>query len=411
MNELFYILATLLFSAFFSGMEIAFLSTNKLKLELDKKTSGIASKIITIITKKDAHFIVAMLVGNNIVLVIYGMLMSELLKGTLQPFIDSSILLISVQTVLSTLVILVVAEFLPKAVFRINPNNVLRMFSVPLLLAYYILFPFVLLFVFISKQLLKRVFGVALSQDQYLFNKVDLDEYLTTLKVQQHTNEVEMLQNALELPVKKARECMVPRTDIVAVDIDISIEELKQVFIQSKLSKILVYKKSMDNIVGYIHSLDLFKKPKQIKSILLPITFVPETMVASDILTLFIDQRKGIALVVDEYGGTSGMITVEDLTEEIVGEIEDEHDNDELTEQQLDENTFLLSARLEVESINKKYHIDLPIADDYETLSGLFVHFYKDIPEIETKLDIGNYRLVVKKVNETSIQIIELHIL
>ncbi len=402
---------TLLLSAFFSGMEIAFVSANKLKLELDKKSNSFTSKIISVFTKQESNFIVSMLIGNNIALVVYGMLMAQILELNLNEIIPSAFLLIIVQTIISTLIILVVAEFIPKAIFRINSNSVLKIFSIPLLISFFILYPFNLLMITLSKWILK-VFKVEIDENQRLFDRVDLDDYLRMLKSNQDENiEVEMLQNALELPTIKARECMIPRTEIVAVEIKTSILDLTERFIASKLSKILVYKNDIDNVIGYVHSLDLFRKPKTIRSILMPIPIVTETMVATDLLQLFINQHRAVAVVVDEYGGTSGMVTVEDVTEEIVGEIEDEHDKEMLIDKKIDNKTFLFSARMEVDAINKKYELNLPTSEEYETLAGLLLHFNEDIPEIETEVDIEKFKFIVKQVNDRSIQLIQIHII
>ena len=408
--EVFLIIITLLLSAFFSGMEIAFISANKLKLELDKKSKNFSSKIISVFTKQESHFIVSMLIGNNIALVVYGVMMANFLEYNLSEFIGSAFLLIIAQTIISTLIILVVAEFIPKAIFRINSNRVLKFFSLPLIISYLLLYPFILLMITLSKWILRALFKVEIDENQRLFDRVDLDAYLSMLKAQEEENmEVEMLQNALELPSIKARECMVPRTEIVAVELGTSILQLKDKFISSKLSKILVYKNDIDNIIGYVHSLDLFKKPKRIKSILMPIPIVTETMVASDLLELFINEHRAVAVVVDEYGGTSGMVTVEDVTEEIVGEIEDEHDQESLIDKKIDEKTFLFSARTEVDAINKKYNLNLPTSEEYETLAGLLLHFHEDIPEVETQVEVESFKFVVKEVNDRSIQLIQIH--
>ena len=412
MEQALVITITLLMSAFFSGMEIAFISANKLKLELDKKSKNFSSKIISIFTKQESHFIVSMLIGNNIALVVYGVIMAKVLESNLIVFIPSAFLLIIAQTIISTLIILVVAEFIPKAIFRINSNRVLKFFSIPLMITYLLLYPFILLMITLSKWILRTLFKVEIDENQRLFDRVDLDDYLSMLTAQEEENmEVEMLQNALELPSIKARECMVPRTEIVAVEIKTNILELKEKFIASKLSKILVYKNDIDKVIGYVHSLDLFRKPKTIKSILMPIPIVTETMVASDLLELFINQHRAVAVVVDEYGGTSGMVTVEDVTEEIVGEIEDEHDQETLIDKKIDEKTFLFSARMEVDAINKKYDLYLPTSEEYETLAGLLLSFHEDIPEIETEVEIETFKFVVKQVNDRSIQLIQIHVI
>ncbi len=406
------IILTLLFSAFFSGMEIAFVSSNKLKLELDKKSNSFTSRIISIFTKEESRFIVNMLIGNNIALVIYGLLMAELLEENLQFLVTSTFLVFLLQTIISTLIILVFAEFIPKAIFRINANNILKFFALPLLLTYLLLYPFNLLMMTLSKWVLKGLFKVDVEEGQRFFDRVDLDAYLSMLKTEEDDNmEVEMLQNALELPSIKARECMIPRTEIVAVEIDAPIATLKEKFIESKLTKILIFKNDIDNVIGYVHSLDLFRKPKTIKSILMPIPIVTETMVASELLELLIKKQRAVAVVVDEYGGTSGMVTVEDVTEEIVGEIEDEHDAETLIDEKLDEKTFLFSARTEVDTINKKYNLNLPTSEEYETLAGLLLHFHEDIPDLAAIVKIDKFNFVVKEVNDRSIQLIQIHII
>ncbi len=411
MEAVIFIVITLLLSAFFSGMEIAFISANKLKLELDKKSNSSTSRIISIFTKQESQFIVSMLIGNNIALVVYGIFMSQILENNLSDVIQSTFLLIVIQTIISTLIILVIAEFIPKAIFRINSNSVLRLFSIPLFISFLILYPFNILMISLSKCLL-RVLNVEIDENNRLFDRVDLDDYLSMLNNNHKENiEVEMLQNALELPTIKARECMIPRTEIVAIDIKSSVLELKEKFIESKLSKILVYKEDIDNIIGYVHSLDLFRRPKTIKSILMPIPIVTETMVATDLLQLFISKNRAVAVVVDEYGGTSGMVTVEDVTEEIVGEIQDEHDKDILVEKKIDKKTFLFSARMEVDFINKKYELSLPSSDEYETLAGLLLHYNEDIPVIGKEVDVGEYKFVVKQVNDRRIKLIQIHLI
>lgn len=411
MEAVIFIVITLLLSAFFSGMEIAFISANKLKLELDKKSNSSTSRIISIFTKQESQFIVSMLIGNNIALVVYGIFMSQILENNFSDVIQSTFLLIVIQTIISTLIILVIAEFIPKAIFRINSNSVLRLFSIPLFISFLILYPFNILMISLSKCLL-RVLNVEIDENNRLFDRVDLDDYLSMLNNNHNENmEVEMLQNALELPTIKARECMIPRTEIVAIDIKSSVLELKEKFIESKLSKILVYKEDIDNIIGYVHSLDLFRRPKKIKSILMPIPIVTETMVATDLLQLFISKNRAVAVVVDEYGGTSGMVTVEDVTEEIVGEIQDEHDKDILVDKKIDKKTFLFSARMEVDSINKKYELSLPISDEYETLAGLLLHYNEDIPVIGKEVDVGEYKFIVKQVNDRRIKLIQIHLI
>ena len=337
---------SLLFSAFFSGVEIAFISANKLQLELDKNTGKFPSKIITYFTKNESDFITTMLVGNNIALVVYGIVMTQILTPQFSDYFNSALILLLVQTFITTMIVLITAEFLPKAIFRIFPNQILKVFSLPIWLFFVMFRPLALLMLNLANLILKYVLNQKISNDKQVFGKTDLDDFLSNVKsaegVEDTRVEVEMLQNALDLTDKKVRECMVPRTDIIAMDVLSTIDDVKEKFINTKLSKLLIYKGTIDRVIGYVHSSDLFKNPKNVKSVLLPISFVPESMLAMDMLNQFIENNKGVALVVDEFGGTSGMITIEDVTEEIVGEIVDEHDIEELTHEKLSENSYRL---------------------------------------------------------------------
>ena len=323
------VIITLLLSAFFSGMEIAFISSNRLKLELDKSTGSFVSKTISIFSKYESNLIATLLIGNNIALVIFSISMTDLMMPFLE-FINSDILELLVQTIITTIIILISAEFIPKTIFRINPNYMLKLFSIPLLFFYIILYPIVLVLIFISEFVLKYIFRLKMEQVKQVFSKIDLDEYFDSLthnidRESSNKTEVEMLQNALDLSNIKVKECMVPRTDVSALNIKSTIKELTDLFIETKFTKIPVFKDDIDNIIGYVHSSDLFKKPLK-SSIMLPIPIVTESLSAKDMLNIFINKNKSIALVVDEFGGTSGLLTIEDVTEEIVGEIEDEHD-------------------------------------------------------------------------------------
>ncbi|MDA8963509.1 hemolysin family protein [bacterium] len=400
------ILITIILSAFFSGMEIAYVSSNKLKLELDKQSNSFVSNMLEKILHSPSRFIATMLVGNNISLVVYGICMAKILEPKIEVFTQSSFLVLLIQTLISTLIILVSAEFLPKAFFRLNPNRFLKAGIGPLVIFYYLLSPIVSITLYLSKKGLK-ILGMALVEDSPVFGKIDLEEYLK-LHIDDRENknldvEVHILQNALDFSNVKIRECMLPRTEIVAIDVTKSIEDLRDIFISTKLSKVLIYKENIDKIIGYAHSNEMFTSPKDIKSILIPIPYVPESMLAIDLLELFIKKRKGVAVVVDEFGGTSGMITVEDVVEEILGDIEDEHDNETELEKQLNEYTFKFSARLEIDYLNDKYHFNLPKSEEYETLGGLLICYLEEIPEKNTEISIGDYQFLIEEVSNNKI--------
>ena len=406
---------SLLFSAFFSGIEIAFISANKLQFELDKSKRKFTSNLISFFGKNESDFITTMLVGNNIALVVYGIAMTQILSPQLKIFFDSDFILLLLQTIIATFIVLVTAEFLPKAIFRIFPNQILIFFALPIFLLFIFLRPVAILMFNVANFLLKYLFQQTIAEDKQVFGKTDLDDFLRNRRSSERVDdarvEVEMLKNVLDLSEKRVRECMVPRTDIVAVDILSSVDDIKQTFIETKLSKLLVFKGSIDNVIGYIHSYDLFKIPKNLKSVLLPLPFVPESMNAMELLNQFIENNKGVALVLDEFGGTAGMITIEDVTEEIVGEIVDEHDDDELVNQQLDEKTFIFSGRSYVEDINKEYNLKLTESDEYETISGLLLDYLECIPEKDNVVSIGDYHFTITNVNETTINEVKLVII
>jgi CBS domain containing-hemolysin-like protein len=411
MNSWIIIFSSVLLSAFFSGMEIAYISSNKLKLELDKQSNSIVARLLQKILHSPSKYIATMLVGNNISLVVYGITMAQILEPKIEIYTQSSFLVLLIQTLISTLIILVTAEFLPKAFFRLNPNRFLKILVVPLYLFHFLLGPIVSVTLFLSKRGLK-LFGLVLVEDSPVFGKVDLEEYLKL-----HTNEaeyknldveVQILQNALDFSSVKVRECMLPRTEIVAIEVSKPIEDLLMIFIDTKLSKVLIYKDNIDKIIGYAHSNEMFKSPQNIKSILIPISYVPESMMANDMLELFIKERKGVAVVVDEFGGTSGMLTIEDVVEEILGEIEDEHDSEKDLEIKIDDLNYRFSARLEIDYLNDKYHFDLPRSEEYETLGGLLISQLEEIPEKNTEIYIGNYTIVVEEVSDTKIESVSL---
>lgn len=416
MSTLFlFALIALTFSAFFSGMEIAFISSSKLKIELDNKKGQLSAKILSFFSSNPAWFIAAMLIGNNIALVIYTLHVAELIEPYLISInLNSSIILV-IQTLFSTFFILLFAEFLPKAIFRLNPNYTLRFFSFILIIFYFLLWPITAIVVFLSNSILK-LFGNEESIDKVSFKKTDLDLYINELKKELEIGEemehnVKIFHNALSFSDVIARDCMVPRNEIVALEINDKIEELKKLFLDSGHSRIMIYKENIDNIIGYVHSIELFKIPISIKSMLIPISIVPESMTGIKLLEDFIDKKISVSVVVDEYGGTSGILTMEDIIEEIFGEIDDEHDQEELIHREISENNFLFSARLEIDFINEKYRLKLPVKEDYETLSGLIIYFAETIPEKGSTFKIENFEFKILEVDETKISKVQLLVL
>jgi len=414
--DLIVILTCMLLSAFFSGMEIAFVSSNKLKIELDRNQGNFYAKIISPMISRQSGFIGTMLVGNNIALVVYGIMMAKSLEPLIARITTSGIIILSVQTIISTLIILVTAEFLPKTIFKINPNKTLQIFAVPVAIIYFLLYVPVFITIGISKIFLRFFLKVETSDEKPAFGRVDLEYYLEQAaedveeKEEELEHEVRILRNALDFSKVKARECMVPRTEIIAFELEASLEELKQKFIETGLSKILIYRDTIDHIIGYIHSYEMFKKPDSIKSILLPTSIVPETMTADEILKDFIKENRSITVVVDEFGGTSGIITIEDVVEEIFGEIEDEHDSETLTEKQISEFEYEFSARLEIDHLNENYKLNLPESDDYETLAGLIIHLHESIPEAGDLITSDDFVFMIKEVSENRIELVNLRI-
>lgn len=407
------IFLSLIFSAMFSGLEIAFISANKLKIELDNKLGMYNAKVLSFFNKNPSKFISAMLVGNNIALVIYGIFMAMVLEPIFKGMVHSEITVFILQTVVSTLLILFVAEFMPKALFRINPNAILSFFSIPVMVIYYILYPVIWLSTSVSNLILKALFKVENTDGELNFGMVDLDNYLkeAASKVKEDEEletEVQIFQNALDFSKVKARECMVPRTEIEALEVNTSIDELKKVFFATGYSKLLIYRDSIDHIIGYTHSFDLFKKPQKISEIILPIQVIPESMPANEILEIFTKQKKSVAVVVDEFGGTSGMVTIEDVIEELFGDIEDEHDSEDLIEKQLSETEFIFSARLEIDYINEHYKINLPESEEYETLAGFVIHIHQSIPQRGEIIETDDFKITIRAVAKHKIEIVHL---
>ncbi len=409
------ILITLIASAFFSGLEIAFITSNKLRIELESKQGNFSAKILAYFSKYPSRYLGTMLLGNNIALVIFGIYMDEELKQFFSRFMASGLLILLLSTFLSTMLILVTAEFLPKSIFRINPNFTLNLFAFPLTIVYGILYPVVMITIGLSEFILKKLFRVKIENENAAFTMIDLDNYVregtsAVEKKAELDHEIKIFQNALDFSSVKARECMVPRTEIVAMEVNGTIGQLTEKFIQTRLSKILIYSENIDNIIGYVYSKELFKKPENIRAILLPVSIVPESMPASEVLTVFIQQHKSIVVVVDEFGGTSGILTMEDVMEEIFGEIEDEHDKEELVEKQLSENEFMFSSRLETDYINAKYHLNLPILDNFETLGGLIMHYHESIPRVNEEIRVDHFLFTITSVSRTRIEQVNLKV-
>ncbi len=414
-ETLVFLLLAIFFSAFFSGMEIAFVSANKLKIELDKKQGGIAAGILSGFMQNPAKFISAMLLGNNVALVIYGMLMAKILEPKIYEITQNEIAVLFIQTIISTLLVLFFAEFLPKALLRINPNQTLKIGAIPLKIIYVILYPFNAFTIAISNAILK-LFKIDTSDSSMAFSKIDLEHFVLDVQERQEEgeeidHEIQIFKNALDFSDVKARECMIHRTEIIAMNVESSIEELRDQFIETGLSKILIYRDNIDNIIGYTHSLELFKKPESVKSILLPVAIIPESMPANEILKQFIKQRRSMAVVVDEFGGTSGLITMEDIVEEIFGEIEDEYDVEELVEEKIDDNKYRFSAKTEIDYINEKYKLTLPESEEYETLGGLVIYQHESIPEKDEVINFDKFSIKIEEVSDNKIEIITLEVL
>lgn len=410
------LLVSMLFSAFFSGMEIAFVSSNRLLAEMDREKNRFSQRIIKIFYQHPNNFVSTMLVGNNISLVIYGILFAKLFDSTLFASLSDGIR-VTADTILSTLVVLFTGEFLPKSIFKNNPNTLLAVFAVPAWICYVLLYPISRFATLVSKGLL-RLIGIRMDKgdEEKEFTKVDLD-YLVQTSIDNADNEddieeeVKIFQNALDFSETKIRDCMVPRTEIDAVEDTATIEQLKQVFIESGHSKILVYHEDIDHIIGYIHSSDMFTvKDQQCVDLVREISFVPETMLASKLMRQLMQQKRSLAVVVDEFGGTSGLVSLEDIMEEITGEIEDEHDNTNHVAKQISDHEYILSARLEIAKINEMYDLGLPESDEYMTLGGLILHEYQSFPKLNEVVKIDRYEFKIIKNTATKIELVRLNI-
>ena len=403
------ILTTLVLSAFFSGFEIAYVSSNKVHVEILKKQEGVIANVLTKLTRKPSKLLATMLVGNNVALVVYGFEMGKVMTVLLPPFFQNVLW----HTIISTLIILITAEFMPKVFFQIYANQLLKVFAIPAYFFYLLFYPFSSFVMWISDFVLRVFFKTKGDYVPLSFSKVELVDYISEQmenapKKEEVDSEVQMFQNALEFSGVKAREIMIPRTEIVAVELNESIENLIATFVSSGFSKILIYNENIDDILGYVHSFDMFKKPKAIKEVLIPIVNIPETIQINEVLNILTRKRKSMAVVLDEYGGTSGIVTLEDIVEELFGEIEDEHDKDKFIEEQISDTEYLFSARLEVEYLNETYHLDIPESEEYETLGGFIVLHNEGIPTQGEVIEIPPFTFTIEACSQTKIETVGL---
>ncbi len=397
-------------------MEISYVSANKLRFELDKKDKSLTSKILDVFFHNPNQFISTMLVGNNIALVVYGLQMAILLEPWIAQFVDQEALIVLIQSIISTILILFTGEFIPKTIFKIDPNFFLRLFALPLYLIYILLYP-ISKFSSLLSFLILRIAGVKNLKDSgvYTLGKVDLDYFIQQSiedapQDSEMDTEVKIFQNALEFSNVKVRDCIVPRTEIVACDKEVSTDELRSRFIETGLSKILIYDENIDNIIGYIHSSELFKHPDNWLEQLCKVSIVPETMAANKLMRVLMQEKKSLAVVVDEFGGTSGIVTLEDLVEEIFGEIEDEHDMKREVARKVSENEYLLSGRMEIDTLNEMFGLDLPESDDYVTIAGLILHYYQKFPKLNESIEYGKYTFKIVKATATKIELVRMKV-
>ncbi len=417
MNSTTLILVTLLLSAFFSGMEIAFVSSNKLRIELDRKQKRFASGIISIFVKNPSKYLTTMLVGNNIALVIYSIVMANLLDPFIRLYVNHEFVVLAIQTFISTFFILVTAEFLPKTIFRNIANVSLNILAVPIFFFYLVFYPVTYLINSLTHLILRgiKTDGNLQERTKNVFNKVDLLYFINQSNasdesLDENSDEIKLFQNALDFSSVKVRDCMVPRTEIVALEFGTTIEDLKKVFIETGFSKILIYKENIDNIIGYITSKSLFSTQNDKKLRIIELSYVPETMSANKLLKKLIQDKKSLAIVVDEFGGVSGMLTTEDIIEEIFGEIEDEHDTSELIEKKISDTEYIFSGRLEIDHINENYNLKIPESEEYETLAGYIINYYESIPKPNERILIEPFEIKILKVSSTKIELIHLKI-
>lgn len=412
------ILTTIILSAFFSGMEIAYVSANKLRLELDKQLEPFSSKLLKVVTANSGKYIATMLIGNNIALVIYGIAFAGLIVPVFENYFHTKSIILLLTTVISTFVIVVFGEFLPKTLFRTIPNTLLKIFLIPLSFFFFLFYPVTRSIVGITNLLMKWLFKANIKQNNnnLVFSRIDLDEFVNekdnnrSEKKENIESEVKLFKNALDFSKVKLREIMVPRTEIEMMDINSTINELRQKFVETGYSRIIFYDENIDNIVGYVHSSVIFKNPESVKPYLNNVLIVPETMPANKLLSTFIREHRSIAIVVDEFGGTSGMVTSEDILEEIFGEIEDEHDTIDVIEKKISDNEYVFSGRSEIDLINEKYHINLPESEDFETLAGFILYHHESIPKINSLIKIGVFQFKILKATNTKIELVKLTI-
>lgn len=416
MELLIVIIATILLSAFFSGMEMAFVSANKLRMEIDKNQNIFASNILRIFSDNPSQYISTMLIGNNLALVVYGIVMAMAIEPSLDRYIHNDGVILLLQTIVSTIIILFLAEFIPKTLFKINPNQTLRIFAIPIYFFYFLFYPIAKLTTSISRIVIKVLLKVNIAhENNSTFGKIDLDHFITEAQIDESSkkemdHDVKIFQNALDLSSVKLRECIVPRTEIEAVEIGDSVDILKQKFIETGYSKIMVYEQSIDNIIGFAASIQLFNKPTSIKEMVQKLPIVPETMPANKLLSMFIQNQKSMALVVDEFGGTSGVVAMEDILEEIVGDIQDEHDKIMLIDQKISDTEYKFAGRLEIDDLNEKYGLNLPVSQDYETIAGLILANFGSIPIVNDLIKINKFSFKIINVSTTKIEIVQLKI-
>lgn len=412
--DLIVIICTLLFSAFCSGIEIAFISSNRLKIELDRNKGSLNGRVVGYFYRREGHFISTLLLASNAALVLFGISVANLLDPIIENNwgVSNELLGLLIQTVISTVIVLVTAEFFPKAIFQLNPNGFLKTLALPMLFLYFILYLPTMVIMFISLKIL-WLLKVRITDSEKVFSKVDLEHYVQDLnqrmkEEEEFGNEMQILQNALDFSKIRARDCMVPRPEIIAVDVTEEIQDLHRIFVDTGISKVLVYRENIDNVIGYVHSFELFRKPATITQVMRPIAFVPAAIPGKELLEMFTKKSANIAVVVDEYGGTAGVITIEDVIEEIFGDIEDEHDTEDWLEERISDREYRFSARAEIDYLIETYKLELDESDEYETLGGLIIHELESIPEKGDELEIGAYKIIIEEVSDRRIEIVRI---
>lgn len=413
MITFFVILISLSFSFFFSGLEIAYVSSNKLQIRIESQKESLTGRVFTRITQSPVRFLTTLLLGNTLAIVVFSIFMSDVLENMLNGYVHSQFEILAIQTIVSTSVILVVADFIPKTIFRSNPNRILKLFSFPSMVLYYLLLPFTTVVLNIAYFLMKRIGRVNVFRYQSRFTKTDLHSYIqehttATTDTQEVEHEVQIFRNALSFPDAKVRDCMVPMVDAIAVDINDGLLKLKEKFQQTGLSRILIYSGNMDNVVGYVHYHEMFSKAADIQKVLLPAPVIPESMPAKDALRIFMQQHKSMAVIVDEFGVNSGILTTEDIIEKIFGEIHDEYDKEDFMEKQVGPNEYILSARLDIDDLNQKYHLNIPASGDYKTLGGFILHNTGSIPKTSETITINDFHIKVLSSSATRIEQVNL---